>query len=309
MSSYEVRPFRRSDREQLTALVRGHVDAVVPGVSVSVNRVLSQIERDPGEFIVDPWVLERRTLVAEQRSAIVAAAHLLRYSTEATVGDAFRNAGEIRWYLFWPARPSDAKHWPDASAAEPALMAACLEQLDAWGVTRQYADGTLPAPGVYGVPEQWPHVRAAYERSGFVHDGPTELVYSSAIDDLPRPGEPPLPGIVVQRSVGINGTRLSAVVDGSAVGYIEVERLEAAERVPRNGGLADIGNLEVDQGHRRRGIGRWLVGHAAEWLRLSGVERVLDYTGPEEEQCMRFLENLGFRELTRTKRGWTRTVA
>jgi hypothetical protein len=51
MSSIEVRPFRRSDRAQLTDLVNAHAEAVVPGMSVSVNAVLSQLERDPGEFI------------------------------------------------------------------------------------------------------------------------------------------------------------------------------------------------------------------------------------------------------------------
>ena len=54
MSAVQVRPFRRADREQLTALVNAHIQAVVPGVTVSVNTVLSQLERDPGEFIVDP---------------------------------------------------------------------------------------------------------------------------------------------------------------------------------------------------------------------------------------------------------------
>ena len=54
MSEVQVRPFRRADREQLTALVNAHIQAVVPGVSVSVNTVMSQLERDPGEFIVDP---------------------------------------------------------------------------------------------------------------------------------------------------------------------------------------------------------------------------------------------------------------
>ena len=54
MSTVCVRPFRRADREQLTALVNDHIQAVVPGVSVSVNTVMSQLERDPGEFIVDP---------------------------------------------------------------------------------------------------------------------------------------------------------------------------------------------------------------------------------------------------------------
>src|ERR1700678_1712557 len=99
MSSIEVRPFRRSDREQLTRLVNAHVAAVVPGVSVSVNGVMSQLEREPGEFIVDPWVTERATLVAEQRGRIVAAAHLLRYANEERVSESYRDAGEIRWLL------------------------------------------------------------------------------------------------------------------------------------------------------------------------------------------------------------------
>ena len=77
MSSIAVRPFRRSDRDQLTDLLNAHAEAVVPGMSVPVNAVLSQLERDPGEFIVGPWVSERATLVAEQRGR-VAAAHLLR---------------------------------------------------------------------------------------------------------------------------------------------------------------------------------------------------------------------------------------
>jgi hypothetical protein len=39
MSSVQVRPFRRSDRDQLTRLVNAHAEAVVPGLSVSVNTV------------------------------------------------------------------------------------------------------------------------------------------------------------------------------------------------------------------------------------------------------------------------------
>jgi hypothetical protein len=34
MSSVEVRPFRRSDRDQLSQLVNAHAAAVVPGMSV-----------------------------------------------------------------------------------------------------------------------------------------------------------------------------------------------------------------------------------------------------------------------------------
>ena len=56
MSAIEVRRFRRNDREQLTQLVNSHAAAVVPGMSVSVSTVLSALERQPGEFIEDPWV-------------------------------------------------------------------------------------------------------------------------------------------------------------------------------------------------------------------------------------------------------------
>lgn len=295
----EVRRFHRGDREQLTALVNAHVGAVVPGMSVSVNAVMNQLERDPGEFIVDPWVSERLTLVAQQRGRVVAAAHLLRYAAGEHVGASYRDSAEVRWFLYWPEAP----YWPDSADAGAALMAASVRQLDRWGVAKQYADGTLPAPGVYGVPEQWPHVRAAYEQAGFVHDGRTEIVYVAAVDDLPR--DVHVDGFVLRRSVGINGTRLSAVSGDEVAGFIEVETLEDAHRLARHGGWADIGNLHA----RDPRLARWLVAQAADWLRLARVERVLDYATPDEEERTAFLASVGFRELTRTERGWVRYPA
>jgi hypothetical protein len=53
-------------------------------------------------------------------------------------------------------------------------MARCLAQLSHWGVSRRSADGGLPAPGVYGLPDPWPHVRAAYQHAGFTHTGPID---------------------------------------------------------------------------------------------------------------------------------------
>jgi hypothetical protein len=227
MSAAQVRPFRRTDREQLTALVNAHIQAVVPGVTGSVNTVLSQLERDPGEFIVDPWVAERTTLVAEQRRRVVAAAHLLCYGAGEDVGPAYRGTAEINWLLYWP----EASFWPDSADAAGSLMDACLDQLRAWGVDHWHADGALPAPGVYGVPEQWPHVRALYERAGFVHqeqtgsehDGHTEIVLLALVDELPRPSEPPIPGLQLGRALGVNGTRLYGFIDDKIVGYVEVD--------------------------------------------------------------------------------------
>jgi GNAT superfamily N-acetyltransferase len=305
MSFIEVRPFRREDREQVTALVNAHTAAVMPGVSVAVNTVLSQLEREPGEFIVDPWVSERATLVAEQRRRVVAAAHLLRYAADERVGEWYRGAGEVRWFLFWPETP----FWPDSTLAADVLIQACVTQLDRWGASRQYGDGALPAPGVYGIPEQWPHIRSIYKRAGFVPEGHDEVVYLANVDSLANPQEPALNGLTVRRSVGINGMRLSAALGDAVVGYIEVDMREGAGRFPPHGGWADIGNLHIAETHRRRGIASWLVGQAAEWLRLARVERVLDYSRSDDEPCCSFLESVGFTELTRTQRGWVRRPA
>ena len=48
MSSVQVRPFRRDDRDQLTRLVNAHAEAVVPGMSPSVNAVLSRSDSRTG---------------------------------------------------------------------------------------------------------------------------------------------------------------------------------------------------------------------------------------------------------------------
>lgn len=314
MHAVGVRPFRRSDRDQLAQLMNAHAEAVVPGTGVSVSAVLAAIERRPGEAITDPWVAERQTLVAVQRERVTAAAHLLRYFADERAGTAARGVGAIEWLLFWPQAPAGNPCWPDPVPGADALMAACLARLGQWGVPHQQAGGELPVRGVYGVPEQWPHVRALYERSGFAHTGHTEIVYLARVDDLPRPTAPPIAGMSSSRSVGINGTRLSAVLDQDEIGYIEVETFDQGERVPRNGGWADVGNLSVSAGYSRRGVGTWLLGQAAEWLRLARVDRLLDYAwlegtdflGLDDSAHRAFLPAVGFRELTRTRRGWTR---
>jgi GNAT superfamily N-acetyltransferase len=309
MSSIQVRPFRRRDREQLTDLINAHAAAVVPGPGVSVSALLSHLERQPGEAIVDPWVAERVTLVAEQLGRVVAAAHLLRYFADERAGQAYRGTGEIRWLVFWPVAPGGNPCWPDATGAAEQLIAACIRQLDDWGVTRQDAAGDLPVCGVYGIPGQWPHISALYARAGFAHTGDTEAVYLAVVDELVRPGPPPVPGLTVERSVGMNGTRLSAVRDAGTVGYVEIEVFDDGERLSRRGGWADIGNLRVAEPYRRRGVATWLLSQAAGWLQLAQVSRLLDYAPLDESAAgyRAFLAAAGFRELTITRRGWTRT--
>jgi GNAT superfamily N-acetyltransferase len=313
MSDIEVREFRRGDREQLTELVNAHAAAVVPGLGVSVSALLSDLERQPGEAIVGPWVSERLTLVAQQLDRVVAAAHLLRYSADERVGPYYRDSGDIHWLVFWPEAPDGNPFWPRATGAAQQLIAACVRQLGDWGVARQHAGGDLPVRGIYGVPEQWGHISALYQQAGFAHTGDTEVVYLAVVEDLARTMPPPVAGLTIRRSVGMTGTRLSAVL-GEVIGYIEVEVFDEGERLSRHGGWADVGNLHVAERYRRRGVATWLLGQAAGWLRLAQVSRLLDYAsledpepGARDEAGYRaFLAAAGFQELTRTRRGWTR---
>ena len=316
MSPIQVRQFHRPDRDQLTDLVNAHASAVVPGLTVSVATLLSHLEREPGEFIADPWVTERATLVAERNNRIAAAAHLLRYGDTEDVSFAYRGGGELRWLVFWPEGPVSSNPWWTAGTqAASELIAACIAQFGRWNVTSQSAGGELPVPGVYGVPEQWPHVGALYERAGFVHNGHTEVVYLARVADLPRLASP-IAGLELSRTVGLNGTRLSAVLDSEIVGYIEVEIRAEGERLARQAGWADVGNLRVSERVRRRKVATWLLGQAADWLELSHVDRLLDYsysdgadaTGQTYDDYRAFLQALPFRVLTRTRRGWTRTI-
>ncbi len=314
MSSIQVRPFRRSDRDQLADLVKAHAEAVVPGMSISVSRMLASLERQPGEFIEDPWVAERVTLVAEQQNRVAAAAHLLRYFGDGRAGRDARDVGEIRWLVFWPETPAGNSCWHDAAQAAGPLMAACLAQFGDWGVSRQHAGGELPVHGVFGVPEQWPHIRTLYQEAGFTHTGHTEIVYLARVEDLPPQVAPPLAALSVRRSVGINGCRLSAVLGQDVIGYIEVETFSDTERLTRTAGWADVGNLHVTEPYRRQHVGSWLLGQAAGWLGLAHVDRLLTYAwlegtdsgGLSYDGYRAFLPAAGFRELTRTQRGWER---
>jgi hypothetical protein len=266
-----IRPFQRSDREQLTALVNAHIAAVVPGLSVSVNALLSQLEREPAEIVVDPWVVERETLVAIERDQVVAGMHVLTYADEERVGAGYRGKREIRWLV----------SRPDAAPAGAEL----IERSGA-----HVADCSLPGPFVYGVPDVWPHIRSLYAAAGFV-PARVELVLVADVEDLP---DAPLVDLRLRRTLG-NWTRLAA---GDS--YIELETdFTAGGTLSRYAGWADVGNLVFDEPD----VGVWLLAQAKDWLRLGRVDRLVAYASPGEERF--YLAN-GFRELVRTERGWLR---
>ena len=271
------------------------VGAVLPGVSVSVNAVMRQLEREPGEIIVDPWVVERRALVAVEREAVVAGTLLLRYAGDDRVSDSYRDSGEIRWLVCRR----------DADAAGDALMAAALEVMAAWGVPTTHADVSLPALATYGITDCWPHLAALFERSGFVARGHVEVILVARVDELAREVAPPLEGLTLRRSVGDCGTRFTAVRGDDVLGIVEVESdLTDGGTRSRLAGWSDVGNLLVGEPYRRGGVATWMLAGVAGWLRLGGVQRLVAYAWPEHTDELAFYASAGFRELTRTRRGW-----
>lgn len=114
----------------------------------------------------------------------------------------------------------------------------------------------------------------------------------------------------------MNGTRLSGVLDGEVIGYIEVEIRAEGERLARQAGWADVGSLHVSHPYRRSKVATWLLGQAAGWLELAHVDRLLDYSylagadaaGHTYDDYRAFLDPLPFTVLTTTRRGWTRAA-
>ena len=274
MPPIAIRPFRRSDRDQLTDLVNMHVEAVLPGVTVSPNAVLSQLEREPGEPVVDPWVTHRHTLVAVVREAVVGAAHLLRYADEERVGAGYRGLGEIRWLLVGPGQnPEQAAEMP---AVADALTAAAVAHLRA--AAGSPPTSACPPPPSTGSPTAGRTSRRRFRGRVSEPGERVEAVLAAAIDDLPRGGPAPLPGLELRVALGGHATRFSAVHDGAVIGFYEADTdLTQGGTRSRLAGWADGWELWTAPAHRRRGVATWLLGHAADRMRFAGVRRVLDY--------------------------------
>ena len=304
----EVRLFERHDRDALTTLANRHIAAVLPGGAVPIATLLSQMERDVGEYIVDPWVIDRCTIVAIEAQRVVAAVHLKRYGADEPVSASYRDAAEIAWCI---ADPSEV----DAGRS---ALAAAMAQLTEWQARIWYADGGLPCLGVYGIPDAWPHVEHLLSDAGFTDDdGQIELVYAGDISSVAEPGPAPVEGVGLRRVVGPLGTSFEAWLNGQRIGLFEVEDCYGIANAQLTS-WADEANHWVSDGHRGHGVGTWLVRHGCRWLRLGGKTRLLAYAverrgqglDPMEntpESCTPYYARFGLTPITRTRRGWHRS--
>jgi len=90
--------------------------------------------------------------------------------------------------------------------------------------------------------------------------------------------------------------------DGEVVGYVYAGVEEKSWMALRDV-AGFVHDVVVDESARREGVGSKLVEHAAEWLALRGVPRVMLWTAEKNEGAQRLFAKLGFRrtmiEMTR----------
>ena len=182
--------------------------------------------------------------------------------------------------------------------------------LAAWLVRRQYADGDLPTPATYGIPDAWPHVARVLGAAGFEPAlARVEVLLAGTLDEVPHVGRPPDPDVALERSVGTFAARFTAVAHGEVLGFVEAQDDHTrGGSLARLDGWADLAELHVVERARGRGLGSWLVSEMVGWLRLGGTRRFLVALGQDDLPLEPWFARFGWRRIGRTRRGWERVV-
>lgn len=291
-------PYEQAHLQPLLDLVNLHLSAVVPGWAVTEGFLSRHLKRDAGEFVTDPWVVDRATFCVLEGHRMLAATHLLRYGAGPEVGEHLRDVGEINWFVRLPDR---------ADAASEALSRVD-DELSAWGVSRRQAYGAgLPKMPLGGIPEAWPHVASDLDSAGYrpADRGHREVLYGGRLESVRLPDELPVPGMVIRRTVGRFGVRLSALLGEDELGYCEcVPDAGRGGSLPALRGWGELSELHVAEEWRNKGVGARLVGAAAGWLRLGGCDRVFLVVDENDEAAGagRFYRRSGWGPLSRESR-------
>jgi GNAT superfamily N-acetyltransferase len=301
----QIQPF--DENEHLFAvqnIINRHVEAVVPGWTISPHVILQSMQRNHHQPIIDPWVIERKTLCAVHNGRLLAAAHLLRYGDGESVGEWYKNGGDVAWFVAWPDEPE----------AGAALLATAREQMITWGVKSVAAwDSSLPGAHVSGLPECWSHIRALLVDTGFERIHPRhEAIFGGWLTTIAPPDASPIPGVELRRRMQTPyGVSFTAFLDDKAIGWCQViADLTHGGEIPTLRGWAELSEMYVQEAWRNRDIGSWLVKHAVEWLRLAGCDRIALSVDSEDEArgAGRFYERFGWKPLSRLEIGWGYTL-
>src|SRR5262245_47768473 len=146
----EIQPFNEEVHLfPVQDMINRHLEAAMPGWTLPAQAILRSLRRNVHEPIIDPWVIERKTLCAVANGRLLAAGHLLRYGAGEAVGEWYKNVGDVAWFVAWPNEPE----------AGAALLVAAREQMIDWGVKGVYAwNNGLGMPLLGDVPDCWGHI-------------------------------------------------------------------------------------------------------------------------------------------------------
>lgn len=194
---------------------------------------------------------------------------------------------------------------PVSNGAGEQLLGTALDKARSWQPSRIYADGSLPAPGCYGVPDSWPHVRQLLVTAGFKGPDRWESALVARCRDLAGNR---VEGAEARRSVGPLGARFDLVADRGHLGYIEVGEIDQAlARSDTATTWTDVGNLVATEPNSFESVMPALMSVAADRLLLAGIERLIDYHADDihSPEYLPILHRLGFVPPTTNQRGWT----
>lgn len=282
----------------LQTLINAHLEMAIPGWALPAEFIAERLTRHPEQHILDPWVIERQTLVSVEAGQVLATVHLLRYGNGAEVAPDYRNAGDITWLLFTPGAEADGRE----------LLTAARRQMQAWGVHVTYAwDAGLPVPLCSGIPDAWPHIRSLFIEAGFVATGGVEYIFGGGLETIPSPAAAPVNEVCVQ--LVVSGTEATFILryNDEHIGRCEcVADLTQDGRLPAFAGWGKLEALEVAAPWRNRGLGRWLVQHAVAWLRDMGCERIAFSVIPDDDArgAGRFYRRFGWDKWLTLEKGW-----
>jgi GNAT superfamily N-acetyltransferase len=294
-----IEVFEQRHLAALRDLINIHLSTVTPGWAMPERYIERHLHVNPHQPMIDPWVVERKTLVALHRNRVMGAAHLLRYGTEDPVGGNYVGAVDIAWFLFWGREDTPAV----------ALLDACHTQMDEWNARSRFAfDSHLPISIYGGIPDCWQHISALFDSAGYqaAHGG---AVFGGTLDAIGAPGDAPVPGMTMRRVVRgqRDGVSFAAELNGEFIGWSEwVIDLTAGGDLPALRGWAELTEMFVKEEWRNRGIGAWLIKHAAVWLRLAHIDRVTLHVDRDDdaEGAGRFYERQGWFPFARFRDGW-----
>jgi hypothetical protein len=99
----EIRPFLVTTAISSPILVNAHIKAVDPRLFGPVATLLSQMERDPGEYIVDPWVIETRDVGGDRSRPAGRGGCICTVRQDAASARRCATRREVNWSAVWPA--------------------------------------------------------------------------------------------------------------------------------------------------------------------------------------------------------------